>query len=307
MAKLRQVHITIADIEDYQRSESSFALELRTLDTMTRLGFVCQHGGLYTDEITKKTREFDIRASRGFSFDLDGHPKCVINYALAIECKSLGKHYPLVLSTVPSLESETFVSVLISAPQETMEQWFPPQDRFRSIMEIPRGIIRRVPLPECLFSAKQYVGKSLTQIGKDEQGQFKTEDREVYDKWTQAISSLHEMIDVQLETGERNNAICMGVSFPMVVVPDECLYTAQYSCNGRLEQVKPALEALYYVGAQHRFDIVTRIEGEEHITPHLLFVTESRVEALMTEWIENPQLFNPYLQSSERSEGNKDL
>ena len=304
MAKLSQKHITIADIEEYQQNESSFALELRTLEIMKSLGFSCQHGGLYTDEATKKTREFDIRATRDFTFDFDEHSTYVVNYSLAIECKALGKHYPLVLSTIPSPESEMFVSVLMSAPQEIMKRWFPPQGQFYTTMDIPSGMITRVLLPECLFSAKQYVGKSLTQIGKDEQGQFKTEDREVYDKWTQAISSLHEMIDIQLDTGEKNNGICLGVSFPMVVVPDECLYTAQYSDNGQLGEIKPALEALYYVGIKHRFHNLTYIEGEEHITPHLLFVTESRLEPMMKDWIENPQLFNPPRNSSEQIEGN---
>jgi hypothetical protein len=53
-----------ADRIAYLEKVSDFAFELRCLERLTKLGFQCQHGGSYTDPVTNKTRQFDLRVQK---------------------------------------------------------------------------------------------------------------------------------------------------------------------------------------------------------------------------------------------------
>ena len=60
--QLKSDQITRVDIEEYLADYADFSFELRVLKELTDLKIKCQHGGTYEDPITKKSREFDIRA-----------------------------------------------------------------------------------------------------------------------------------------------------------------------------------------------------------------------------------------------------
>lgn len=62
MAKLRKGEILEADLMEYLTRHSDFGFELRVLKALSTLGLRCEHGGVYEDPVTRKTREFDIRA-----------------------------------------------------------------------------------------------------------------------------------------------------------------------------------------------------------------------------------------------------
>jgi len=53
VTKLQDVQIGEAELLEYLNTSSDFAFELRCLERLAKLGFDCQHGGSYTDPVTK--------------------------------------------------------------------------------------------------------------------------------------------------------------------------------------------------------------------------------------------------------------
>jgi hypothetical protein len=62
MAKLKTDEILPEDLVEYLNSYSDFSFELAVLKMLRTSDIDCEHGGYYEDPITKKSREFDIRA-----------------------------------------------------------------------------------------------------------------------------------------------------------------------------------------------------------------------------------------------------
>ena len=52
------------DLAEYLATQSGFAFELQCLQRLHTLGYQCQHGGSYSDPVTRKIRQFDIRARK---------------------------------------------------------------------------------------------------------------------------------------------------------------------------------------------------------------------------------------------------
>ena len=97
--------ITADDLKEYLSERDDFALELDVYHKAKEAGFTAVHGGTYTDPVTKKTRQFDVRAAfeRGL-YRLD----------LAIECKSIQTTYPLLLSRIPRASAESFHQFILT-------------------------------------------------------------------------------------------------------------------------------------------------------------------------------------------------
>jgi hypothetical protein len=85
-------------------SSSDFSFELQTLGLVRAHGLDCEHGGLYKDPITKKMRQFDIRAI--------AREGCYF-VRLAIECKNIEENFPLLVSCVSRRDSESFHEVAL--------------------------------------------------------------------------------------------------------------------------------------------------------------------------------------------------
>src|ERR1043166_3903146 len=100
MARLDDKPITAQDIKTYVESQDDFGLELRVFRACKETGFDASHGGTYEDPVTKKTRQFDVRASIQLAK--------LAKVQLAVECKSLQEFYPLVVSQIPRTENESF-------------------------------------------------------------------------------------------------------------------------------------------------------------------------------------------------------
>src|SRR5262245_61782347 len=110
MAKnLLEQAIAANDISKYLVDQDDFNLELRCLDACRRNNLLTAHGGTYTDPVTGKPRQFDLRAS-----------KTVDHYKiqLAVECKNLKPFFPLVVSQVPRQRHESFFEVVMSCEPE---------------------------------------------------------------------------------------------------------------------------------------------------------------------------------------------
>jgi hypothetical protein len=55
--------LTPGDIVEYLETADDFAFEREVYDVAHKLGFKAEHAALYSDPVTGKQREFDVRAS----------------------------------------------------------------------------------------------------------------------------------------------------------------------------------------------------------------------------------------------------
>ena len=92
MPRLRTDAITSTDLTEYLENESDFSFELEILNMLRSMNVDCEHGGNYTDPVTGKTREFDIRASKTINH---------YRVRMAIECKNIKENFPVLVSCVP--------------------------------------------------------------------------------------------------------------------------------------------------------------------------------------------------------------
>lgn len=218
MADRTRNPITEAHCESYLSNQSSFSFELQTLETLNALGFACQHSGTYHDPVTGKPREFDIRAAITNR----------IRLSLAIECKHLTSANPLLAHCIPRAADESFF--------ELIECAYVP-DGSAGTRRYSDVIFRRKS--RGLYSPGNAVCKSLANIWEEKAGNncFVTgRDNEVYDKWSQAISSCHDLIREETRFQYDVNRGSVGQpSFilPILVIPDGTLYKVDFESDGK--------------------------------------------------------------------------
>ena len=192
-------------------------------------GILCEHGGQYQDPDTKKFREFDIRAriTRGR-----------VTCHAAIECKSIGRHFPLLVSCVPRSAAEATHQVFIHQAERRTE----PVGRF-GLPEIPIfENLDGTTMPQSqLYPEGEPVGKSTAQVGRRESkdAEIVANDAEFFEKWSQALQSLDELI---YEIADRDivhriwdGKLHIATALPIVVVPDGTLWTVNYALDGSRE------------------------------------------------------------------------
>jgi hypothetical protein len=205
--------INAADIKSYLDDADDFQFEIDVLRACHGGGLITFHGGSYEDPATKKNRQFDIRSqvTRG-----------VCTLKLAIECKNLHADFPLLVSRMPRRDDESYHEVLLSSAAKYRKFLI---DRGRASADH-----RRV---KGLFRPKDLVGKATVQVGRKRTGEFIANDAEVFEKWSQAIGSAHDLIaasrvDHQLVA----SASAASVVFPILVVGDGALWAIDYSAEG---------------------------------------------------------------------------
>jgi hypothetical protein len=89
-------------IIEWLDSQSDFTLEMQVFSHTQSLGFHAEHGGTYEDPVTKRPRQFDVRAiARNGTQN-----KCSIK--LAVECKALSSEFPLVIQRSQRSPNESF-------------------------------------------------------------------------------------------------------------------------------------------------------------------------------------------------------
>lgn len=225
--KLKQDPVGSETLQAYLNEASDFAFELAVLRLLNEKGVICDHGGQYEDPATKKFREFDIRFR---------HTKGQITVSAAVECKSIGANFPLLVSTVPRKPEEAFHEIFIHSREVEARR----SGQFGGVVTstVPSGPIPGVKVrPSCLYPAGLQVGKSTAQVGKKEVGgEIVANDAEFFEKWTQALQSLDDLID---EIGSKvfihkvwDGNLHYALALPIVVVPDGTLWSVGYDDFG---------------------------------------------------------------------------
>lgn len=242
MAKIDKTKkINAEDINDYLESYSDFAFELKVLKFMNDQGFSCEHAGLYHDPNTNKTREFDIRATKIFG-------KRFLRFA--IECKNLAEHYPLLIMCCPRRAEESFNEVIYSVNRDKINLLQTSGPYSRSML--PTSICVKLSGQYSLYKAGEPVGKSCVQIGRaadNHNNEFITGDTEVFNKWSQAVTSANELAYLAHTDGEdRTGDMALSLVIPIVVVPDEMLWIVKYdSVGNKISEPRQVNRCSYYV------------------------------------------------------------
>lgn len=262
MAKLRDTPINAADLREYLDTQDDFALELHAYRMARTHGFSVSHGGTYEDPVTKKIRQYDVRAS---------FARPAKHIDLTIECKSLKRSYPLLVSRIGRSGAESFHEFIYS---------FEPRANMRyGYIAAPAKAVR-VDGPASLYPPGAFVGKSLSQVGRtSEKGDLTSGDAEVYDKWYQALASAHNVVQEAVHAKSSNPAGCQAtVVLPVLVVSDETLWVADHEDDGTpLGDPRQADDALLYVGREY-----WRPMSVEFVASHLHICTKTGLNELLS-------------------------
>lgn len=271
MAKRKDAQIGQADLIEYLNTASDFAFELRCLERLTGLGFQCQHGGSYTDPVTKKTRQFDIRAQKS-------HEK--LGVRCAIECKSVADSFPLLVMCVRRPADESFHELIRSYHPDMVEQSYFSFPEIRAYDKRCETI--RVTTPHSVYAVDQFVGKSCAQVGKKAHNDsIDASDAEVFEKWSQALASADDLAHEATEESEQRKDAFLSLILPVLVVPDGSLWQTNYESNGtRIDDPVQTDRCSFFVGQYYS---AGWLQGTSLTVSHLEFVTLSGLEILMTD------------------------
>jgi len=236
MAKLLDQSIEKDDIEEYLNSYSDFSFEVKVLKIFTSLGFDCEHSGTYEDPITKKTREFDIRAWKLF----DLNENTTFRLGMAIECKNIRKNFPLVVHCMPRTESEAYHHIVWSH--------MPSDDPYMISPFVEFGRRVRLGTDESIYLVGEIVGKSCDQVGRraSQHGEIIGFDREVFDKISQSLNSAFDILQSSHYAGDRESTI-ISLILPVLV------WIVSYDIDGNITEGPKIVSRIpYYIDKSWR-------------------------------------------------------
>lgn len=263
MAKVRDTPITAADIKQYLDTQDDFDLELHVYRTARKVGLAASHGGTYEDPVTKKHRQYDVRAWKERRND---------RVDLAIECKALRPSFPLVVSRIPRAVEESFHHVILSHTRE------PKPGEVYTRFDLERARTLSMDGRYSMYGHGEPVGKSTTQIGRNDKGDFVDGDGDVFDKWSQALASADELVAHASDAHERHGTpMFLTAVLPVLVVSDDTLWVADYSEEGILQR-EPWLvnEATLFVGREYFSQF-----HDACVLSHLHIYTRTGIEAFL--------------------------
>jgi hypothetical protein len=222
MARLLDTPITQTDISDYISAYSDFSFELHVLRLLRSNMIRCEHGGHYTDPVTKKSREFDIRARTSIES---------VTARFAVECKNIRANFPIVVSRLPRSKEDSFNEVcqLEDAKPDTGQFGLPSK---------PIGLHGRAQRiknrTNTIYPIGEPVGKSLAQVGRATDNSMVSGDSEVYEKWGQALASLTHLVEEMSSDGQGDSRPHFSFCIPALVVPNDRLWAVDYDYDGNL-------------------------------------------------------------------------
>lgn len=239
MAKLREEAINLQDIQEYITAHSDFGFELSILKKLRELGLECRHGGYYKDPVTKKSREFDIRAM----ITIDR-----FRVRLAIECKNLKPYFPLLVSCVPREPAESYHEVARTGDPKNDPNVIPNSLYFRSS-------IYRIQNRFSIYRSGEPVGKCISQIGRTKDKEISYNDAEVYEKLGQCLASADELVSEMYWDGDGEKYYYFTTIIPILVVPNQMLWSVSYDADGAIASKPEQVErSQCYIGKPYIID-----------------------------------------------------
>lgn len=268
MAKLKPDSIKPSDLIEYLDNHSDFSFEIETLKELIKLGFSCEHGGTYEDPATQKPREYDIRATRRIKGRV---------LRLAVECKNLRPNFPLLISCLPRRSEEAFheLSISVKPPTEVSTRFGTTQRlTLKTAAMISSAQTYRLRNSDSLYPVGEPVGKSCDQVGRSAttNAEIISGDSGIYDKWSQALSSAHDLVSLIFSDGKRIGKPAASLVFPLVVVPNSRLWCVKYDVSGnRISDPELVDRCSFFVSRKYLYQ---SLSGEKtFFVSHLEFVT----------------------------------
>lgn len=237
-------------IKKYLSEQDDFGLELRALHQARNLGFQVRHSGTYQDPAMEKPRQYDLRIVRQSGIN---------RVSFAIECKALSTSFPLIVSRVPRATSEAFHCLV-----RVQRNHIPPA----SI--VTRNNSR-------FYSSGMPVAKATTQFGWGRDNVIKSNDSATYDKWSQALSSAHDLIMEAFPLIDTASAEPLSAAvLPVLVVSNHCLWAVDYSEDGKQSSSPIQLdEAELFVDREYE------TKARKFRASHLQICTENGLKELL--------------------------
>ena len=129
-----------------------------------------------------------------------------------------------------------------------------------------------------IYGHGEPVGKSTTQVGRTEKGDFVGGDGDVFDKWSQALASADDLVARASDAHERHGTPMFFTAVrPVLVVTDGTLWVADYSEEGILQR-DPCLvnEATLFVAREYFSQF-----HDACVLSHLHIYTRTGIEAFL--------------------------
>lgn len=263
LARLSDQPIEPRDLREYLEGQDDFDLELFAYRTAKECGLRVSYGGSYEDPVTRKPRQYDVRAT------IDRRDQRV---ELAVECKGLRDSYPLLVSRVPRSNEDSFHEVIYAHVPDPGAPFVMPG--------IDTVDVLRSRDNHCAYPPGEHVGKSTAQVGRNEKGDLKSGDRDVYDKWAQALASASDPISSAAWAHEKRGLPSFSTAvLPVLVVSDATLWVADYSSEGQLMgDPYQTDDTTLFVG--HTDQVAA---GPSYTMSHLHIVTRRQLKPFLTD------------------------
>lgn len=251
--------IKAEDISRYLDDRDDFDLELFAFRTLKANGWFAELGGTYVDPVFAKPRQYDVRACIRFSQGIERE------LYLAVECKSLTKEFPLIVSRVPRPIRESLHDVIIRHHSKDLnDKTF--------MVETSR------PNDFRLYGADEMVGKSATQIKWERSGRFVASDAETYDKWAQALALATELVETAANREIKDKSVFAFV-MPILLVNDGTLWTVDYDAEGKRGAPQAANDAVLFV--DRKVELKSRSRPHTYRLSHLHIHTRTSFEQML--------------------------
>jgi hypothetical protein len=259
------------DLRRYLDSQDDFAMELEAYRHALGFGFRATHAHLYDDAKTNKRRQYDVRASR------DNENRRI---DLTIECKSLDPTYPLLIQRVPRPRDDGFHQIMQS--RESINAYgnskVPPNWRGAELFKISGTH---------MYDSQQQVGKSMKRIKAGGDGSFAASDSDVYEKYTQALTSMNQVVQSAAQKLRPQHAApgYARAFLPIVVVSDGALWVADYDASAKLiSDPTQTDDTSFYLGWEYE---IPHPQDPAHpatfTISHLHIMTRSRLPQFLKE------------------------
>lgn len=277
---LLELPVTASQIQDFLSSESDFGFEMKVLHYLKDLQLQCQFSGWYNDPLTKKLREFDIVAKTKYD---------KINLSLAVECKNFKNFFPLLVNQLPREEHEAFIEIIVnkntkSVPCLANVNPYSGQGELRSCRLT--GNLSR-------YKVGNPVGKRTNQVGLLAEGEFRSGDPELFEKLNQVVNCTYHLVE---EVVNSQSSDVFNVVIPVIVVPDNTLWGANYNSDGSLINVEPLKHSIVF--KNKKWNVGRSVSGSNsflnYAVSHVELVTFSHLPVFVADLESTLKPLNEY-------------
>ena len=236
--------MTAAEVQAYVAENDDFGFEMQVAGKIrTTLGVEVFHGATYTDPVTLKPRQFDVR------FRIQEERKTLY---FAVECKHVDPAFPVIVCGRPAEAKENYHHIIISRGQESLVS--------ASVQKAQSSH----------FLPYAFVGKSILKPGKGKDG-------EIHEGWSQALSSAHELVVEAVRKGAPMDMCNFGAVFPWLVVPDHTLWQVNFDPDGQMGTPEPVNYCRFFVGHHYELEPAT----EKICLTHIEFMTITGLQKML--------------------------